>query len=345
MRTLALGAALLCGAACIPFEPYWLIQDARVLGTRMTVVEPGGYSTLVQVPYGQRRASGLPLDTVELEWMVAAVDDDEVQPPIWLACTWPNCIDDYYRTGHALYDCPHPLPLDIRWACRLGEGHTVRVGFAGAFGLQSGFAYGGLSVMAIGSRTPEVASAACLERYGADPHAGLEKCLIARDIHVLGPLWAVLPFAPELGELPLEIFGQEPDTHPDIVGFRVTRERGPERLELLVELDDTVSVEPGEHITVLPLVIGGAQEYSDFFDGDTDGPAEPELHPGYEFISTRVQLTALVDEFAAPEDFSYEAAIEWLVPEHPEPMTMFVSTRDNRAGRGFARLHFVSDDR
>ncbi|MCY1012502.1 hypothetical protein OV079_44625 [Nannocystis pusilla] len=225
MRTLALGAAILCGAACIPFAPYWWIEDARLFGTRMTVVEPGGYSTLLQVPPGQQRASALPLDTVEVEWLFAAAEDTEVQPPIWLACTRPGCIEAFYNRGHGLLDCPLPLPFDIPWACRLGEGHRIRFGFAGAFTLALDSAFAGLSLLAIGSRTPEVPSSTCVERYQKSPHVGLEQCLIGRDVHFPGPLWAVLPFAPELGELPLEVVTQAPDTHPDIVGFRVSRAR------------------------------------------------------------------------------------------------------------------------
>ncbi|MFY0538714.1 hypothetical protein [Nannocystis pusilla] len=154
MRNLALGAAILCGAACIPFEPYWWIQDARLFGTRMTVVEPGGYSTLLKVPPGQQRASALPLDTVEVEWQYAATEDIEVQPPIWLACTRPGCIETFYYRGHGLLDCPQPLPFDIPWACRLGEGHKIRFGFAGAFTLELDYQFAGLSLLTIGSRTP-----------------------------------------------------------------------------------------------------------------------------------------------------------------------------------------------
>jgi hypothetical protein len=346
MRTLALGVAILCGAACIPSEPYWWVQDARMLGTRMTVVEPGGYSTLLQVPPGQRRATALPLDVVELEWLIAAAEDVDVQPPIWLACTRGGCIEAYYNRGHGILDCPQPLPFDIPWACRLGEGHKIRVGFGGAFTLRPDFYFAGLSIMAIGSRTPEVPSQACLERYGTTPHAGLEQCLIGRDIHLPGPLWAVLPFAPELAELPVEIIAQPPDTHPDVVGFRVSRELGAERIELLAEPDDTVLVAPGEHITVLPLLVGGgAQEYLEYADPDADGPAESVPVSRTEYLQINAQLTALVDHFNAPNPADPDAEIEWVVSDHPEPMTLFVSVRDDRAGRGFARLHFDSTTR
>lgn len=343
MRTLALGAAILCGAACIPFEPYWWIQDARLLGTRMTVVEPGGYSTLLEVPPGQQRASALPLDTVEVEWLYAAAEDIEVQPPIWLACTRPGCIEAFYNRGHGLLDCPQPLPFDIPWACRLGEGHKIRFGFAGAFTLQLDSAFAGLSLLTIGSRTPDVPSSTCLERYQNSPHVGLEQCLIGRERHVPGPLWAVLPFAPELGELPLEVVTQAPDTHPDIIGFRVSRERGADRIELLVAPEDTVTVEPGEHVTVLPLLVGGgAQEYVDLFDRDGPGPEPPELMHLREHIQFEVAMSARVEEFGAPTGYDPGADIEWVVPEHPEPLTMFLSARDDRAGASFARLHFAS---
>ncbi|MFZ6181741.1 hypothetical protein [Nannocystis pusilla] len=342
MRTLALGAAILCGAACIPFAPYWWIEDARLFGTRMTVVEPGGYSTLLEVPPGQQRASALPLDTVEVEWLFAAPADTEVQPPIWLACTRPGCIEAFYNRGHGLLDCPLPLPFDIPWACRLGEGHKIRFGFAGAFTLELDSAFAGLSLLAIGSRTPEVPSATCVERYQKSPHVGLEQCLIGRDVHIPGPLWAVLPFAPELGELPLEVVTQAPDTHPDIVGFRVSRERGADRIELLVEPEDTVIVEPGEHITVLPLLIGGGvQDYVDVYDPDGPGPEPTELLRGFEQVYLEAYVSAVVDQYDSPSRFDPDADIEWVVSDHPEPLTVFVVARDDRAGVGLARLHFA----
>lgn len=348
MRSLALGAAILCGAACIPFEPYWWIQDPRVLGMRMTVVEPGGYSTLLHVPPGQQRATPLPLDTVELERFVATPEGVAVEPPIWLACFSPNCFDRFYAEGYYLADCPQPLPFYLPWACRLGEGERVRVGFDGAFTLPQSMDVNlsnVLTIMAIGSRSPDVSSETCLERYAGTPHEGLQDCLIARDVFVPGPLWAVLPFAPELAMLPPEFLEQAPDTHPDITGFRVSRERGATRIEALAMPGDTVAMAPGEKVTVLPLFLAGReQSFIVLIDPDADGPLPPVAEEQAEFVEINAQITALVDQFEKPDQslslYNFNAEISWVVPDHPEPATLYVQTRDSRAGRGFAVLHF-----
>jgi len=346
MRSLALGAVILCGAACIPFEPYWWVQDARMLGMRMSVVEPGGYSTLLHVPPGQRRATPLPLDTVELEWFVAAAEGVEVQPPIWVACTSPSCLDDFYRSGYELPDCPQPLPFTFFTACRLGEGERIRFGFAGAYTLMpsTDFFNFGITVLAIGSRTAAVSSETCLDRYGGTPHEGLEQCLIGRNVFLPGPLWAVLPFAPELAMLPPEFLEQEPDTHPDITGFRVSRELGATRREVLVAPGDTVPIEPGEKVTVLPVFIGGGQQSYVVLEDDDDILTPPEVQERREFLQVDALITALVDQFEDPVNvgnFAVGHVITWVVSDHPEPATLYVTASDDRFGRAFAALHFA----
>src|SRR5689334_17190440 len=78
MRSAGFGAltgVLSCLAgACIPVEPEWVVTDPRFRGVKVEVVEPGGYASLLHVPEGKRRATLLPLDTVEFTWHVTAAE-------------------------------------------------------------------------------------------------------------------------------------------------------------------------------------------------------------------------------------------------------------------------------
>jgi hypothetical protein len=344
MRPLLLGAITSLSAACIPFEPYWLLQDTWLLGVRLNVVEPGGYATLVRVPEGHTRAEPLPLDTVELEWLAPTAPGIELQPPLWLICTTPSCMRDNLLTAPNFKPsaCPHPLPLDQYWPCRLGEGERVRVSLGSIYG----YDYPGgqppiLTVLAVGSRDPELSPATCLERYRSTPREDLQQCLFVNNYTSLGPAWALLPFSDELALLPPELRELEGDTHPDIVAFRVTRERGRERVELLVTPGDTVEVEPHERITVLPLMLGGGVQTfaqptaeNDPYTGRTIWELKSER------VNVRARLTALVDEFEGPDSWSDDREFRWVVPDHPEPALLYVEARDNRNGITLASLRF-----
>lgn len=346
MRLLVLGALTLLGAACIPFEPYWLLQDAWLLGIRLSVVEPGGYATLVRVPEGHTRAEPLPLETAELELLTTTAAGVELQPPLWLVCTVPGCMANFNYLYNPEFEppaCPHPLPLNQQQPCRLGEGERARVSLGSLFGLHgSNFLVPTLMVFAISSFDPELSPETCLERYRSRPRRDLQQCLFVNHTFRLGPAWALLPFSDELDLLPPEVLGLEADTHPDIVGFRVTRERGSDRVELLVAPGDTVEVEPLEHITVLPLLAGGgAQAFATINPTEIDpstGRSPYDLQT--ERINLRGSLTALVDDFEDPNSWSDEREFRWVVPDHPEPAIFYVESRDNRQGLALASLRF-----
>jgi hypothetical protein len=104
-------------------------------------------------------------------------------------------------------------------------------------------------------------------------------------------------------------------------------------------------MEPGEKVTVLPLFLaGGSQEFAVLEDPDADGPLPPEVRDWHEFLELDAQITAIVDQFEGPgeylDSYNYDIEISWVVPDHPEPATLYVQARDGRAGRGFAVLHF-----
>src|SRR5689334_8553690 len=66
MKRWLLPLGILLAPACVPVEYDWVVVDARFRGLLVEVIEPGGYSSLLNVPPDRRRAFVLPLDTVEL---------------------------------------------------------------------------------------------------------------------------------------------------------------------------------------------------------------------------------------------------------------------------------------
>lgn len=340
MRRLALGALTLLGGACLPYEPYWLVSEARFLRFSATVVEPGGYSTLLNVPAGQRRATALPLDTIELEWFVATPPGETLPPPIWVLCSWEcGSIFGDDPWPH-VPECLDPLPF-LPTTCRLGEGHRTRVTLAGAATIYSSAALE-RSVLVVGSRDPNVSPETCLERLVTRPSADLQPCLTGQRMLPLGPSWAffAVPFSEGLSGYPPELLAEEADTHPDITAFRVTRVLGSRRTEVLAAPGDTVTVAPRERITVLPVTLPG-QDYNRV--EDYAEPVPDVVVNLTERIHVDAALTALVDDFSAPEYGSPDHQIRWTVPDHLEPATLYVTASDDRSGRAFATLQFVAE--
>lgn len=343
MRQRTLVALTLLGGACIPYEPYWLVTEATYVGIRLTVVEPGGYSSLLRVPPGQRRTTALPLDTVELEWLVATPPDVTLEPPIWILCDF--ACQTIFGAGPdpgPLADCPFPTPIALWEPCRLGEGHRLRLGLDGAHSLNNSPSILS-SVLVVGSRSPDVSPATCLERLTAKTPADLQPCLIGLRDFPFGPYWAALPFSPEYDAVPPELLIEDADTHPDITGFRVIRGFGPNIVdELLAAPGDTVTVRPHERISVIPVLVDRARQ--DYSTVDYSEGAEPIVTSATEAISIDAWMTALVDDFEEPGYFNMLAEeVRWTVPDQLEPATLYVSVRDSRAGRALAILRFVAE--
>lgn len=342
MRHLGLCAVLL--GACIPDEPEWLAAEPRYRGVALEVVEPGGYSTQLNVPPGRRRATALPLDTLELSWHLALPPGAELQPPIWIDCGRDCVVPTGFQSVTLLNgwqlglldECPQPLPLQLSQPCRLGEGHTIRVGLGGAFTLDADEPRPP-QLLIVGSRDPEVAPATCLERLATYPLPPATECIFAWEILQLGPWWAALPFDDEFSGLPPEFRAQEADTHPEVVGFDVTRERGGDRIELVAGVGDDVPVRRGERVTVAPrFAPGSAQEYW-YFGPSSAGPTARQSE---EVLTWQAWFSAPVDAYDPPEP---ARRISWTVPHDVVPTTLYLDVKDSRSGRAYVELQFVPD--
>ncbi|MCY0990569.1 hypothetical protein OV203_25730 [Nannocystis sp. ILAH1] len=343
MRSRLVGVSAVLLAACLPVEPEYLITAPRFRAVRVEVVEPGGYASLLNVPEGRRRATPLPLDTVELTAIFAAPPDVTVQPPIWLVCGLA-CYENGPLAALAgdLAECPTPLPLDLFDPCRLAEGLQVRVGLAGVYTL----ARGRIELILIGSRDDDLTPATCLERVTRRPHTDLEPCIVSQWSLDLGPLWAVLPFEPDAGDVPPEILAQEVDTNPDVAEFRVTRERGGDHSEQRVAPGGSVGVRRGDRISVEPIFTADSLQTFWYTVGDEqDKPWSGELRSNEEWMEIRGWLDAPALDFSRGSGPRWgPAPITWIVPHDVVPTRLFLDVRDNRDGRGAAELLFVADD-
>lgn len=337
MRPRHLGVYAVLLGACIPIEPEWLVTATRFRGVKVEVVEPGGYGSLLHVPPGRHRNTILPLDTVEVEWAVAAPPGVEVPPPIWIATDE----DGPLNLDPNLPDCPEPLPLTVSRACRLGEGHRIRFGLLGAYTITTDR----LSLLIVGSRHAGLEPATCLERLATLPYAQLEPCILGLWDLRLGPTWAALPFEPEASLVPPEVLAQDVNTNPEVIGFAVTRQRGSERSELEVGLGASLGVRPRDRITVTPLLAdGSAQDYWITVGDEKDMPWSGTLQSQTEQIAVRTWFSAPVDEYVLDYDHWRDPPPTWVVPDHFEPTLLYLDVRDDRFGRDFAELLLVPDD-
>lgn len=343
-RLLAAAAILL--AACLPAEVQWQVTDSRFRGVRIEVVQPGPYASLLKVPRDRRRATVLPLDTVELEWFVAAPPGVEVPPPIWILCP-EGCFQLDVTTGVLLdtladlTDCASPLPLGAPSPCRLGDGHRIRVTLGGAHTITGQ----SLELLLVGARHQALSPATCLERLRTQPRDELKSCLVGVWRPKFGPDWAMLPFDPAADAIPPEVLAQEADTNPGIRSFVVTRELGSERQEIVVEPGETVGVRPGERVTVKArLARGSKQVYLESSGGDKDIPWSGRLNERTESLEFRAWFSAVVAGFDRDYNDWENGPITWTVPEEFESTILWVDLRDNRSGRAFAELFFVVED-
>jgi hypothetical protein len=342
MRRRLFGGSAALLVACLPVEPEYLITAPQFRGIRLEVVEPGGYASLLNVPAGRRRATFLPLDTVELTAFFAAPPGVDVQPPVWLACGF-DCVVDGPLAALAgdVADCPTPLPLVVPELCRIDEGLQIRVGLAGAFTV----AGPELPLMLVASRDDAVTPAACLERLTRPPYTALEPCILAQWTLRLGPEWAPLPFNPDTSHIPPEILAQEVDTNPDVAEFRVTRQRGTERSEHLVAPGGSVGVRRGDRITVEPILTEGSLQTFWYTYGDEEGkPWSGELRESEETMELRAWFDAPVLDFEwQPYEHWTLEPITWVVPDDVVPTRLFLDVVDRRSGRASAELLFVAD--
>lgn len=338
MKRWLLALAPLGSAACIPVEYDWQVVDARFRGLLAEVVEPGGYGSLLNVPPDRRRAFVLPLDTVELEWKVAVPPGQELQPPIWVACEYANCVgvsQGAYFLDY-LSDCPDPMPVGVAVSCRLGEDHRIRVRMAGAYSAHNFF-----MLLVVGSRRADLTPGECLERLAAEPRGDLAPCLVV----LRYPPWSRdafgLPFLPEEAGVPKEVRDAEADTNPTVLGFTVTRERGDLREELVIDLGEAVPVRRGDRIHVEPrLAADAAQQYWISVGDLPDMPWSGTL----EQLTEELRYEVLFSEPVVYDpDYPLAPPFTWVVPHDVVPITMWIDILDDRQGQAFVDLQFVPE--
>lgn len=329
-------AGLLSG--CLPVDvPYWLIDHPVAWGIRVSVTQPGGYATGLIVPDGQVRASALPLDTIELEWLTLAPEGIELAPPIWIVCpegcTWLD------EEPPELPACPVPVPLFSGWMCRLGEGHRLSLVLDGAYGTS---VFGVLPVMAIGSADPEVSPETCLERMLTTPKLGLESCLsIHREYHIggsglptglpdpSGPFDPPAPLDPDAPPVPAQVA----DTHPVVEGFWVSRPGG----DVLVPVGAEVKVRPGV-VTIEPKLAEDAAQ--------TFWRPVPHGHGGYlwtrdqEYLVVRATASGWVEQWELVDETQQ---LRFVVPEELGAFDVHFYVADTREGRATASLRLVPE--
>ncbi|MCY1053871.1 hypothetical protein [Nannocystis sp. SCPEA4] len=338
-KALVVGLGLLGG--CVQYDrPPWVVDHPVAWGLIARVVEPGGYSSDLLVPEGRERAEALPLDTLELQWIGVGPPDIPVPPPIWLVCPF-GC--GFPFDDEELPACPVPLPLSFPETCRLGEGERVRLSLGGAYTVSPEFR-GRLEVMAVtghGDVDPET----CLQRYTIVPRAGLEACLMQQRALTLGPEWKAFTTVPALmslysfdGELPPDLAAEPPDLNPVLTGLQVLRSGRSGFHDLLVQGGDTITVHAGDRIAVRPQYSDDSQQEYYAFTGASD---RLTVMPREEQLVTRIGLSAEVHEIGDPLD---DEIHQWIVPDDPEPVDLYLYVADTRQGRAFATLRFVAED-
>lgn len=325
-------AGLLAG--CLPNEaPFWLIDHPVTWGIKISVTRPGGYSTGLIVPPGQVRASALPLDTIELEWLTLAPEGTELAPPIWIRC--PNTCD-FDLTPDELPACPEPTPLQVFSMCRLGEGHRLPLVLAGA---KNNALSGSMSVMAIGSADPELSPETCLQRLVTEPKRDLASCLMIFRAYAIGQSVPgglpdpSGPFDPPGPDDPPDVPPQIADTHPTVEGFWVTAPGG----ERLVPVGSEVRVKPG----LVAIEAELAQDAEQTFFYPVPSGAGYMWVQGQEIVQFRAASSGWVERW---EYFGAERRIEIVVQEGLEPFELYFYFADSRQGRATATLRIVPED-
>lgn len=342
MRTaLVVGLGLLGG--CVPNDhPSWLVDHPLPWGIVASVVEPGGYSSELVVSEGRVRASALPLDTLELQWLTAAPPGVTVPAPIWFVCP-DRCAS---LPAEPIPACAFPLPLSRREHCRLGEGERVRLSLGGAYTADE-FFRGFIVVMGItsdGTVEPET----CLKRYRTFPRAGLEHCLLQERTLRLGPESRLLTTVPGLaddytveGDLPDDFDDEAPDVHPTLSGLQVWHfGRGGFR-ELIAQPGDTIPVRVGAYVSVWPQYTDDTKQPYYALQSTPGQPERLVATPDEETIRERYGISTLVEDRSDPDD---DLLHGWTVPDEPEPILLYLYIADSRQGRAFATLRFVVED-
>jgi hypothetical protein len=341
VRSRLLGLLLLV-AACIPDEGgSWLIARPTNWGIIATVVQPGGYSSGIVVPEGRQRASALPLDTLELQWLALAPPGTTLGPPTWYALR-NTSVSPPAPPDEPLDDCPALLPLSLAAPCRLGAGERLQIALGGTSTVNADFR-GELGIVAVGSTDDAMTAEDCAARYldPRTPSTDLRSCLFMERRLMLGPLIQLIDSVPEEVakfidvEIPPEAFDEEPDTHPVLESFLVTPGAGD---PIMAGDGDTVHVRAGDRIRVTWTYAEGSEQDYFWLINDLEDLERYIVVMLKEVLIEDVALSRYVDEFDEKIDRR-----SWIAPDGPEPLLMHFYAADTREGRLAATLRFVSD--
>jgi hypothetical protein len=310
-------AGLLAASACgeLP-EPYWVLDEPRVLAVRVEVVQEGPHSVgLLPIPADRIRTDPLPLDTIEVQPLIAdatGILDPAAFELQWLLCpSSGRCLSLLREPGQGgPCDPEHPLPPQA--APRLAM-------------------VGGLP----GERT----TAQCLEHLSEEPYVSLEGCLLAYSSLLLGPLVALLRVAEAEGvqtnygielSADLEALGLLPNHNPEVVRLVLIPQGG----------GPQVVARPGEVTPLLPR--------RTYFFADWGDPRDNQPYVGLLGADLEQLEVGFSREFNSPQFLT--AGPGWLqaqgleVGEPGETSSLIVVLVEGRGGQAWDVFSFEAAD-
>ena len=276
------GLASTGGCAEDPIPLRMLTEDPVVMGISISVVEDGPLALdVAPLPADRPRAEVLPLDTVELDALVANVDGlVDLEDAAWVLCGGGDvgCLPSMERQGErygALADCTESSATDS-YACLAGRGPHPRVVMPALVPPESLFDPTGngdafaLERVGLIVGTPEGPTTdACLEQLVSGPRVDFRGCAIGVRTLPFGPRWVMQGLLEEAypwydGALEIPSFLAEllpPNAAPQIEEVRVGVGRiqdlqigvPDEQLETR-SVHEVIEVEAGTEVLIEPVV-------------------------------------------------------------------------------------------
>lgn len=236
-------AGLLVGSACgdLP-EPFWELEEPRVIGLRTEVVETGRFSAgLLPIPADRARSDALPGDVVVFDVLIAS--EEGILDPAELELQWFLCSADQ-RCLSLLREPGQGLPCEVmpvESICRAGQGARPRIEIPALDPSHSFAEQLALRVAMVAGLPGGLPTASCLELLTDEPYERLSGCLFAYGTLTLGPPIGLRRAAEVTGltvnfddsELPPEIeaLAAVPNFNPEVERMVLTPvEGGPEVL-------------------------------------------------------------------------------------------------------------------
>lgn len=254
MTLVALGSTQGCSE---PYErPRLLTDEPVVIGISLSVVEDGPHaSDVASLPADRPRAEVLPLDTVELDALVADADGPrDLADAAWVLCggLGSGCLASLELQGErygVLEPCTETSAATA-FACEAGRGVRPRTvlpafdadepGFPPTPGAEA-FQRAAVVTGSPGGPTTE----ACLQQLLIGPRSDLRGCAIGVTALVYGPPWEIEPLLEELGFV---VSGELPEL-PELVTQLLPPNAAPRIEQVRVGLrEDFVFGQPDDHL-------------------------------------------------------------------------------------------------